>query len=79
MSAGVEAVLCGLLALAGAALIARLALACPAVALPTCCRGRDLSDPADSQATLPLPMLGEHHPPCAHHTTLKEVLQDGVV
>lgn len=45
--------------------------------------GEDLSDPADSQVTLPLPMLGEHHPPCARHTTLhgmlKEVLQAGVV
>lgn len=35
------------------------------------------SDPADSQATLPLPVLAEHHPPCTHHTTHHGMLKEG--
>ena len=47
--------------------------------------GEDLldQDPTESQVALPLPVLGEHHPPCALHAALlgmaEEVLQAGAV
>lgn len=55
VSAGIEAALRRLLALAGAALISRQALACPAVALPACCRGRSFRS-----------CRQPGHPPSAH-------------
>lgn len=70
--AGVQAALRGLLALAGAALVARLALAGPAVALAPCCRGMPFRacgqpgrpPPAPAPARRAAPTLrSPRHPP----------------